>query len=261
MEKDFVETEESDSILKQNCDHINKFLEELKNCNPDELSQNAGKEISKTLNNIKAFMNWRQEGASRGAHSESKSKGAIPKTSTKSNIKPENNSDGHLSSTDEEELAENLRGVHIDPLDFEEEPGGKNRKSLLEILVDKLDNKKVPVQVKFNEDSEQQLEDYLVKFEDYCQENIRGSKTFWVDELESRLSGDTLKAFNAIRHVNDDYDTVKLKLLTRFDDMKELRKKNVKLNLRPQHLRTTKLFIFMPVDSRKYIELLILIVM
>ena len=101
-------------------------------------------------------------------------------------------------------------------------------KSILEILVEKIDNRKVPLQGKYDESSGESLTDYLDRFEDYCKDNIRGGNRFWIDELEGKLMGDTLKAFYAIKDVGDSYDSLKSKLLTWFNGMKDMRKKKAK---------------------------------
>ena len=46
---------------------------------------------------------------------------------------------------------------------------------------------------------------YLKKFEEYCKENYRGSKDFWLNVLEDKLEGRLLKNFQTLRDPNDNY--------------------------------------------------------
>ena len=69
------------------------------------------------------------------------------------------------------------------------------------------------------------METYLNRFERYCEENLRGDRSFWIDELESRLTGETLNAFGAMKDVEDTYDKLKDKLIDWYKAMDDLRKK------------------------------------
>ena len=102
-------------------------------------------------------------------------------------------------------------------------------KSVLEILIDKLDNRKTPIYRKFNEGSGESLKDYLETFEDYCENNLKGGSRFWVDELEEKLSGETLKAFRSVKTNKDGYEDIKRKLLSWFSEMKQARKRRAKM--------------------------------
>ena len=101
---------------------------------------------------------------------------------------------------------------------------GNRTKNFFELMRN-FDNRKVPMQEKFDEQSGQDLRSYVVKFEDYCRCNYRGSKTLWIGELERSLSGKTLEAFKALRAVDDSYREIKSKLLDWYDNSKEVRKK------------------------------------
>ena len=89
----------------------------------------------------------------------------------------------------------------------------------------KFDNRRTPCLEKFNEKSGQGLKEYLDKFEDYCEENVKGDNRYWIGELERLLDGETGKALNSIKSENQSYPKIRKKLLTWFNNMEELRKK------------------------------------
>ena len=104
---------------------------------------------------------------------------------------------------------------------------GRKNKSFFELMKN-IDNRKVPMQERFDEQSGQDLKKYIDKFEDYCRCNYRGSRTLWIGELERSLSGKTLEAFRALRAVDDSYRSMKEKLLNWYDNSKEVRRKKNK---------------------------------
>ena len=77
--------------------------------------------------------------------------------------------------------------------------GGRSRRR------HQFDFREAPKLEKFREESGQDLERYLKKFEDYCKENYRGSRDFWLNVLEDKLEGKLLKNFQTMRDPNDDY--------------------------------------------------------
>ena len=76
-------------------------------------------------------------------------------------------------------------------------------------MMRRFDNRKVPQQEKFNENSGQDLTDYLQRFEKYCEENFKGDNTHWIGELERQLTGNMLTAFKSTRDVDNTYETAK----------------------------------------------------
>lgn len=112
-------------------------------------------------------------------------------------------------------------------------------------VFDRLDNRRTPALEKFDENSGLDLAKYLRKFETYCSSNFRGGRNSWIGELEMHLEGKSLAAFKALRSVHDSYDTTKTKLLEWFNDMKELRQENNKLqfkNAKQEHEENMSLF-------------------
>jgi len=90
-------------------------------------------------------------------------------------------------------------------------------------LMSKFDGKKVPSRRKFDEESGQSLRKYLLKFERYCVENVRGGKDEWIGELEGLLSGKVLEAFKAFSDEEENYDVMKKNLLEWYDQTRGVR--------------------------------------
>ena len=111
---------------------------------------------------------------------------------------------------------------------FTKRKSATNSNIVLETLLSKIDNRKTPVLANYDEKGSMSLRSYLETFENHCEDNLKGGKPN-TDELESHLEGDTLKAFKAMKDVSDSYKIVKEKLLTWYDDTKELRKERYRL--------------------------------
>lgn len=95
-------------------------------------------------------------------------------------------------------------------------------------IMSKFDSRLVPSLEKFSETSGQQLSDYLIRFENYCEISFKGDRNFWVPELERHLQDKTLEAMLAVQDVNDTYQSIKSKLLEWYNDFSEIRKKKNK---------------------------------
>lgn len=120
----------------------------------------------------------------------------------------------------------------------------KRKNSLTEILK-RFDNRQVPQQEKYNEESGQDLGKYFEKFDKYCRDNFKGDKDFWIGELEKHLGGKTLECFKSIRDFSDTYEDVKAKLMTWYKDESQLRKSRNRQkfkNARPKQGETLFLF-------------------
>jgi hypothetical protein len=86
----------------------------------------------------------------------------------------------------------------------------------------RLDFRKVE---KFNDKYGSDLNKYLVRFENYCDNNFKGDRVWWIGELEKSLTGKMFEAFKVMRDRDDTYEAVKEKLLIWFKNSKDLRKK------------------------------------
>lgn len=87
-----------------------------------------------------------------------------------------------------------------------------------------LDIRKTPSPGMYDAKSGLDLTDYLRKFEVYCENNFKGDKIFWIDELEQHLEGKIKAAYQVMRTHRDSYNTVKKKLLEYYQDRKRERK-------------------------------------
>ena len=104
--------------------------------------------------------------------------------------------------------------------------------ALLKKLIDTMDGRRAPVLHAFDEKSGENLVEYLTEFEQYCKDNIKGQKHYWIQELESKLSGQLLKAFKTFKDHRDTYENVKDKLVAWFGDMEDIRKEKAKAKFR-----------------------------
>jgi len=89
--------------------------------------------------------------------------------------------------------------------------------------------KTLPPMECYDEMSGQGLEEYLVRFEEYCRESYRGGSFLWIAELEKMLSGRILEGMRSLRQPNEGYYDIKRKLLSWYSDEQEYRKKRAKL--------------------------------
>ena len=65
--------------------------------------------------------------------------------------------------------------------------------SIMEVIADKLDNRKVPDLRKFSEERGESLMSFFKRFEDSCRKNVKDeSGEHWIDLLESYFKGETL---------------------------------------------------------------------
>lgn len=85
--------------------------------------------------------------------------------------------------------------------------------------------RKTPVMADYDESSGVDFCQYLKDFEVYCNQVIRGQKKFWVNELQARLSGDTLKVFLAAKTTGDSWREIKTKLVQWYQSDAEPRKR------------------------------------
>ena len=117
----------------------------------------------------------------------------------------------------------------------------KSRKSskdrLLAALCDRFDNRKVPDLDMYDMSAGEYLSDYLVRFERYCKENIRGGSVFWISELEKHLDGKTLEAFLSLKDRKDTYKTLKTKMVQWDADTKYQRKRKAKTKFAKMKLK------------------------
>lgn len=112
-------------------------------------------------------------------------------------------------------------------------------------LLSNLDNRKVPKLLTYNEESGQDFVKYMKRFEEYCLNNFKGNKDFWLGELETLLKGKCLKNFQSIRECHEDYDEVKDKLMSWFKEYKHKRKEGARNKFKNSKIKSGEtLFMF-----------------
>ena len=89
----------------------------------------------------------------------------------------------------------------------------KTESQLLATLLQRLDNRSIPRPEPFKEETGQDFQQYLERFEDYCRDNFTGKKYLWILELERHLIGRILEGFQSLRDYDDNYDEMKSKLI------------------------------------------------
>ena len=255
-----------EEAIRQNCKNVTDFLTCMVDYDAEKLSnksKNYLKEMMYSLGKLKIDDREREQSHSKCENFDTYAKqGALPKGTFKPKDTPRvtpklsNNFSfsGFSSSSDtEDSVKQTMSARHKKSTRFVpkvREPSGvkvddlhRNEAGLLGLLLEKLDNRKTPQIRKFDPNS-QSLRSYLRKFEDYCRDNIKGDETYWIDELETRLSGELLKVFKGQRN-RDDYDVIKSKLLTWYDDTKDLRKSQAKLEFdKIKMLKEESLFLY-----------------
>ena len=241
MDNDNVKQEEKS--IKTNCDFINKFVDELQSVNLGNLSP----DVKTYIDNMRTkISNWKSEDLKPkikekttevpAMKSEAKIKHSKYDKSTDSygNQSSGSGTDSRESRRKTKKLKKKQKIYTYDSAQTEEDKKKKRKQkndtdeNMLRTLITKIDNRRVPKLSKFDENSGLSLGSYLTNFESYCEDNLKGSSKFWIDELEQHLVGDTLKALKSIKDVEDTYETMKEKLLSWYNDMKELRKKRYK---------------------------------
>ena len=65
-------------------------------------------------------------------------------------------------------------------------------------------------------------------FEEYCRNNVRGSRKFWSGVLEEYLEGRVLEVYRDLRDEDDEFEDTKDKLMQWYEDTEESRKKGHK---------------------------------
>lgn len=100
---------------------------------------------------------------------------------------------------------------------------GSDRLSMEGVLraLTRLDTRTVPKPEVYDSSCGQKLAMFLATFEEYCQNNFRGTSSLWVGELGRLLSGDMRLAFDALKVPGDSYQSIREKLLKWETDARE----------------------------------------
>lgn len=240
--------------LKNTCTYFMEFLKKLNERGRIGLTTESKDVINEMKTNMSVFLSEDKKKEEMAAY---KSKGAIPKIRNKKDkvvIKPEESSsesNSSMSSTSEFDATNqsDLTDSSVSSEDHkikrkvkrkrnnkklqkqfcqsdEEEAGidsrkkkGKNKAETdWSGFLKKLDTRQIPRLEPFSEETGQDLEKYLSRFENYCKENFRGQNYLWLGELERNLKGKTLEGFKLSRNYDDTYKEAKAKLLAWYRD-------------------------------------------
>ena len=233
-----------EEALKLNCEHIAKFVEELGKCDTKALSEEAKQVIIDSQKQVEMLLKIQKSLSEETKEEEidhktkkekeidQKPPAVIPKVRQTKSKTSSSDTDDDIQTSDPEEVEKHQRKKKITEKKTKRRvsasKSNSNDLSVLEIIAERMDNRRVPLQAKYDEKSGESLESYLNKFEKYCEDNLRGGRSFWVDELESRLTGETLEMFNASKDPDDTYEVLKEKLVEWYNEMKVMRKKRAK---------------------------------
>ena len=92
----------------------------------------------------------------------------------------------------------------------------------------RLDNRCIPKPELFDLATGRSFNQFILKFEEYCQHTFRGSSSGWVNELGRFLQGEMHEAFVAVKVPGDNYEMIRDKLLLWVQDNKETYEKETK---------------------------------
>ena len=167
---------EEDEAIAENCAHVVKFLQELKKKKMGEYSQEATNCIAQTTKAMQEFL------LDEVPKTEACVKEKKEFTLDKRLLKKRNSSDGiELSSIDsfKEESCYSRRSRNRkkkkpkakslrEPNSSSDSGKSIDAKTMIKVLANKIDNRRTPVQSKFDGDNGECLREYLCKFEKYC---------------------------------------------------------------------------------------------
>jgi len=241
--------ENEEEALDITCKGIIQFFEKLKIRGTADMSEKSKEVINDLKTKISDYV--------KSDVKEPSSQGAIPKTrkiDAKKKVDPTNkktenyrNSDEKVNTTASSLLSDSSSGCKLSSNSEVRMRKGKSKKYMprdsslsLRKLLEKFDNRHVPKQTPFDEDSGKELSVYLRQFEEYCSSNFRGNKDFWLGELETLLRGKTLENFRVIMENHEGYETVREKLLDWFRDFKRNRRGSARLKFRNSKMEPTE---------------------
>ena len=135
----------------------------------------------------------------------------------------ENSEDSFSNSASDESITSESESEPVRPSRRK-----KKKSDILERLLERIDNRRVPDIEKYDYNTGEFVSEYLTRFEKYCKENIKGDSIFWVAELEKHLTGKTLKAFLSLKDRKDTYKSLKKKMIKWDEETKEQRKRNAR---------------------------------
>ena len=239
---------EEESAIKNNCEHVRNFLKLLSLRGSEGLSsesqlilEGVEKEMAEYLekkkeikeeNNIQARENAGECEPLKRDTMTAASTSKIRKVSDKKNVTTQSSDLGSSSDT-----ASSTISTTDSYSSREEKPKRPKKKQQRKVetpttttetdlitLLQRIDNRSIPKQEPYREDSGQDFQHYLTRFEEYCKDNFRGRKYLWIPELERHLTGRILEGFHSLRDYDDSYEEMKDKLIRWYKDSKHTRR-------------------------------------
>ena len=93
--------------------------------------------------------------------------------------------------------------------------------SILEIIAEKLDTRKLPPLRKFDEERGESMDKFFDRFEEYCKLNIRGNQESWIEELELYLQGEALQMYKCYKDTTRTYSELQAVMIEWHKEQKE----------------------------------------
>ena len=239
---------------------FNAFIDNLNKKGTSHLSKSAQEQL-KLLKSKMSLINTNDPGPSGSGVLDAipvkeketiNNKSKIKTDEEKGNNSSDNETEYYDDSNDEtkpkaktlfkRKVRDSLSSSSSKSLGFNTNDGGYQK--MIDAL-NKLDVRKSPKLEKFDEDGSLELNKYFIKFEQYCKDNLKSNRMYWVAELEEHLSKETLKAFQVLKDEEDGYDEIRDKMLSWYKDMDEIRKEKNKKKFKDAEMRDDEsLFLF-----------------
>ena len=120
-------------------------------------------------------------------------------------------------------------------------------KLIVSKLIDKLDGRRMPEFEEYAEDDDEPLVDYLKRFEDYCQESVKGKigSRAWILELKKHIPEEMRSVCDAVNDKKDTYYQFKSKFLDYYSNTKDARtRKNKDTFKQAKYVKGESLYLF-----------------
>ena len=231
-------SEKEDNFVKNNVEYINKFMQAVE-IKKDDISDEAKSDLLALRDDFdRVFKLLDDQSQEIGPQSENSNREMVPivvsrkstpvssdlaSVTDDSSISSIRSADTSDSTDSEISLAVSLRGARKKSKAAVSKKARKKKLDRVLSAVKKIDMRQVPKFDMYDEDSGVSLVVYLDSFEDYCRDNVRGDKKFWIGELESRLGGRTLKAFRTVKLPDDSWKSLRKKLVRWYSSDKRSR--------------------------------------
>ena len=231
----------------QNCEYVKQFFTSIEASGPGDFTEEEMHGVKDMMVSLGKLMDMKPKGLEKKEKRRSSRVSAKGSRSNKETEETTDEYDSDEETTDTEEededeeervsrKLERLKKLNED--DRKSAKGNRNksrRSSLRDLTLNDvgrcIDFRQAPKLEKFSVDSGKDLKEYLAKFEDYCEQNVRGGEGFWPDMLEEKLEGNLLQRYK-LRDHDEDYWVSKRKLLKWWKDNGRIRTRSSKKKFR-----------------------------